>query len=88
MTGKVDQRFINGEGIGVVLLGLGRTVKHGLQGPVITLKHHIPTDDTMGGAVYIGDDVRFVFLFPMKVNNSSNSLTASGTAGTGGLSGR
>ena len=87
VAGKVDERFVDRKGIGIILFGLRRTVEQGLHGGVVTGKNDVPADNTAAVTVYVSDDVRFVFLAPMKVNSSSNSLTTNGCSGTGGLSG-
>ncbi len=78
LAGEIDERFVGRESIGIMLFCLGRTVEHGLPGGVVTGKNDIPTDDTAAVTVYVGDDVCFIFLAPMYVNSSSNSLTVNG----------
>ena len=80
MTGKIDEGFVDRKGIGVILLGLWRTVEHGLHRFVLAAHGHVPTDDTAGVSIHVGYDVHFVFFAPMKVNaggmSGNRSLSA------------
>ena len=62
MTGKIDEGFVDRKGIGIILLGLWRTVEHGLHRLIVTANDHIPSDDTARVTVNVGYDVDFVFL--------------------------
>lgn len=88
-TRRVDERVVGGKSIGEVLLSKRTAIQHGLERRCGALPSHIPADNAVRRAVNVGQDVDFVFLSPMKVNNSSNSFTSNVmSGGSGGWLGR
>ncbi|NPV77905.1 MAG: hypothetical protein HPY59_16210 [Anaerolineae bacterium] len=71
----------------LILLGLGRIVHHPLNSWLSALPHYFPAQITTGLPVHDRQDVDPVFLFPIKVNNSSISavFTSLGTGASGRL---
>lgn len=88
-TWQVEEGVVGSKSIGVVLLSEWTAIQDGLESWCGTVPDHIPADNAVGGAVNVGQDVDFVFLSPMKVTSSSNSLTSNGICGgSGGWSGQ
>src|SRR5579871_6727718 len=85
----INEGGVGDKSIREILTGKRSTVQHGLQIFGGTFPDHIPANDAACLPVNIGYDVDFVFLSPIKVNNSSNSLTSSSIASDcGGWLGR
>lgn len=86
-TPVIPQAVISIEGVAIVLLSLGRLVDHALNGGLSAFPNHFPAQITAGLTVYEREDVDPVFLWPIKVNNSSISavLTSLGTGASGKL---
>jgi pterin-4a-carbinolamine dehydratase len=80
----VPQTIIGLEGITVVTLRLWCFVYHLLDDLLRSLPDHFEAQIAAGEPIYDRDDEDFVFLSPMKVNNSSisASLTSAGTGGS------
>ncbi len=83
----VDQALVRREGVGVVLVSLWAALNQVLHPVDRSFPHHLPAKDTARRAVYLGDEVGFVFLRAIKVNNSSSSAVSTDSAGCGGGSG-
>ena len=68
-----------------IIFGFGRIINHELDGFLSALPDNDPAQNTPCFAIYDGNDVDFVFLSPIKVNNSSISAfsTVSGTDAAG-----
>lgn len=83
----IPQAVIGIPGIAVVVFGLGRFVDHLLNGWLSALTDHFPAQIAAGLPVNQRQDIDPVFLWPMKVNNSSISaaLTSSGKGASGKL---
>ena len=77
----IPQSVIGLKCVTVILLGLRRIVNHLLNSWLSALPDDFPAQITARLAVYDRDDVDPVFLWPIKVNNSSISaaLTSLGT---------
>src|SRR5262249_50861682 len=85
----IHEGFIDREIIGEIAPGLWGTVQHGLHQLVAALQDDTPAHNAARGAVYVGDEVDFVFLLPTKVNSSSSSLTSNTSwLGSGAWSGK
>jgi hypothetical protein len=80
-TPVIPQAVIGLKGVTEILLGLGRIVYHLLNGWLSTLPNHFPPQIAARLSIYEREDVDPVFLWPIKVNNSSISavLTSVGT---------
>jgi hypothetical protein len=66
-AGRAVEGVISLELIGIVTTRLRRVVQHVLEVSLGAFPDHIPTHDTMGGSIYVGDEVNFVFLSPTKL---------------------
>jgi hypothetical protein len=86
-TQVIPQAVIGIECVRVILLGLGRSVNQLLKGWLSALPDHFVTQVTTRLPIYDRQDVDPVFLWPIKVNNSSISaaLTSLGTGTAGKL---
>lgn len=71
----VPEPLIRFKAIRVIPFGFGRLIHNLLQGVLGPDPDHGPAQNTAGGAVDQGQNVDFVFLSPMKVNNSSISAS-------------
>ena len=69
----IPQAVIGIKCIAIILLGLRRIVYQFLDGWLSALPDHFPTQITARLPVYDGQDVDPVFLWPIKLNNSSIS---------------
>lgn len=83
----IPQTVIGIKGIAEILFGLRRMVDQLLNGRLSAFPDHFPAQITAGLPIYDREDVDPVFLWPIKVNNSSISavLTSVGTGASGML---
>ena len=86
-TRVIPQALISIKGIAKILFSLGRTINHLLNILLSALPDNFAAQITARLAVYDRDDIDPVFLFPIKVNNSSISavFTSLGTGVSGKL---
>ena len=86
-TQVIPQAIIEIKGITEVLSGLGGCIYQLLKVWLSALPNHFPTQITARLPIYKCEDVDPVFLWPIKVNNSSISavLTSLGTGASGKL---
>ena len=86
-TQVIPQAVIGIECVTEVLLGLGRIVHQLLNSRLSALPNHFPAQITAALPIDDGQDVDPVFLWPIKVNNSSISavLTSLGSGASGKL---
>ena len=83
----IPQAVIGIKCIAIILVGLRRIVYQFLDGWLSAFPDHFPTQITARLPVYDGQDVDPVFLWPIKLNNSSISavLTSLGNGASGKL---
>ena len=86
-TQVIPQAVIGIECVTEVFLGLRRIVYQLLNSRLSALPNHFPAQITAGAPIYKRQDVDPVFLWPIKVNNSSISavLTSLGSGVSGKL---
>ena len=83
----IIQGVIPWKSITVVLLGLGSALQTGLQRFGCSVRHNIPTQNTVRISIHYRENIDFVFFSPIKVYSSSSSafLTLFGTGAGGSL---
>ena len=86
-TPVIPQTVISIKGVAVILLRFGRSVYQLLNGRLSALPDHFPTQIAACVPIYEREDVDPVFLWPIKVNNSSISavLTSLGSGASARL---
>jgi hypothetical protein len=81
----IPEIVVERESITVILLGFGRFIHHFLDTRFCALPDQFPAQKATRLTVYDGNQVDLVFLWPIKVNNSSISAVftsfGTGTAG-------
>src|SRR5664279_548517 len=86
-TRFIEECFIGRKGIAEVEQRLGSLVNQVLQHRLAAFCPHPPPHNTAGAPLDHRHDIDFVFLLPIKVNNSSCSTTPT-SSGRGGVSGK
>ena len=80
----IEQPTISIESVAVVPFGFWSVIYHSLNGLLGAFPYDCKAQKASRLSIYMGEDIDFVFLSPIKVNNSSisASFTFSGTGGS------